>query len=281
MQQETLLEQGHAGTSSVFYFDQYWWVPFMTVFVALLLSAYTYRKKPRCENGKILRHDAAARFSHWFNAAGILILLYSGYQLGFLDFGRKVWFTDGVRQMFNLHFIGAVLFLLGAVYWVGNTFLHPKRLEEHSPYKGSIKDAILHYLKLMGLPIKKGERPTGKYEASERLAFIPLTLLALFMGITGLIKLAAHVWHVPTGLLKLATFTHDWSTLLLAVLLVFHIILAAVVPWAWPMLRSMITGYMSVELLKSHHKGWYEELKREGLCSEDENDKKGEDNANA
>ena len=279
MEQVAMLGQGEAGASSVFYFDRYWWVPFMTIFVALLLSAYTRRKKPRCENGKILRHDLPARFSHWFNAAGILLLLYSGYMLGFLDFGRKVWFTEGAREMFNLHFIGAVLFLLGAVYWVGNSFLNPRRLEEHSPYKGSVKDAIVHYLKLAGLPIKGGERLTGKYEASERLAFIPLTLLALFMAITGLIKLSGHVWHVPTGLLKFATLTHDWSTVLLAVLLVFHIVLAAVVPWSWPMLKSMITGYMSVELLKSHHKGWYEELKEEGLCSLDGETEKGETHA--
>ncbi len=209
MQESVQAMQGHAGSDSVFYFDHYWWVPFMAIFAALLLSAFTYRKKPRCEGDRILRHDMAARLSHWFNAAGILLLLYSGYELGFLDFGRKVWLTDGVREMFNLHFIEAVLFLLGAVYWVGNTFLNPRRLEEHAPYKGSVKDAILHYLKLMGLPIKKGARPVGKYEASELLAFVPLTLLALFMAVTGLIKLAAHVRHVPTGVLKLAALTHD------------------------------------------------------------------------
>lgn len=281
MTEKLSLSQGHAGVSSIFYFDHYWWIVFMTVFVALGASAFTHRKKPKCEAGRILRHDIPARVSHWFNAAGILILLYSGYELGFLDFGRKVWFTDGARAMFNLHFIGAVLFLFGAVYWLGNTFLYPQRFKEHAPYKGSIKDAILHYLKLFGIPIKRGERPVGKYEASERLAFIPLTLLALFMGVTGLVKLSAHVWHVPTPILKFATFTHDWSSLILAILLVFHVVLAAIVPWAWPMFKSMITGYMSVEELKTHHKGWYEELKSEGLCDAVTSDKRGDNDARA
>lgn len=263
------MQQGKAGVHSTFFFDAYWWVPFTVVFVALLLSSFTHRQKPKCENGKILRHDIAARFSHWFNAAGIMILLYSGYELGFLGFGRKVFFTDGAREMFNLHFIGASLFLLGAVYWLGNTFLYPQRFKEHSPYKGSIKDAVLHYLKLFGLPIKKGERPVGKYEASERLAFIPLTLLALFMGLTGLVKLSAHVWDLPTWFVHGATVIHDYSTIILAILLVFHIFLAAVAPWAWPMFISMITGYMSVEDLKTNHKGWYKELKEQGLCDDE------------
>ena len=279
-----MLKQGEAGHSSVFYFDHYWWMPFMIVFIALLVSAYTHRKKPKCEGDRILRHDIPARVSHWFNAGGILILLFSGFALGFLFFPRHVAFTDGARAMFNLHFIGALLFLFGAVYWVGNSFLYPRRLEEHSPYKGSLKDAVLHYLHMAGLTKKKG-RPTGKYEASERLAFIPLTLLALFMGVTGLIKVSARVWHVPEGLLEFATWTHDWSTILLAVLLVFHIILAAVVPWAWPLLRSMIDGYISVDFVKSHHPGWYKELEQDGLCPADEKKerkqtpKKGENDA--
>ncbi len=67
----------------------------------------------------------------------------------------------------------------------------------------------------------------------------------------------------------------------MAALLLFHIVLAAVVPWAWPMLKSMITGYMRVELLKSHHKGWYEELKKEGLCPDETKSAKGETHAGA
>ncbi|WP_457597521.1 cytochrome b/b6 domain-containing protein [Hydrogenimonas sp.] len=259
------MQQGHAGGSLVFWFDHYWWLVWMVLFGALLASAYTHRKDPYCKGGDVLRHDMAARISHWFNAAGILVLIYSGFMLGFLWFPRQVAFTEGAQAMFNLHFVGAILFLFGAIYWVGNTFLAPKRLEEHAPYRGSLKDAIIHYAHLTGLTKKKGA-PTGKYEASERLAFVPLTLLALFMGVTGLIKMMAHVWHLPTGLMTFATATHDWSTIVLVVLLLFHVVLAAVVPWAWPLLKSMITGWVPVAFVKAHHPGWYEELLKEGVC---------------
>ena len=259
------MKQGGAGQSTLFLFDHYWWIIFLTIFLALLYSAYTRRKDPHCVGSKVLRHDLAARISHWFNAVGILILIFSGVALGFLMFPRLVKGTEGAALMFNLHFVGAVLFLFGAVYWVGNTFLAPERLEEHSPYEGSLKDAVIHYAHMAGLTKKEGG-PTGKYEASERLAFIPLTLLALTMGLSGIIKMSAHIWHVPTGLTTFATVTHDWSTIILVVLLVFHIILAAVVPWAWPLLRSMITGWVPVDFVRSHHKGWYKELLEQGVC---------------
>lgn len=272
------MKQGQAGEHLLFLFDRYGWVLVLIVFLALLASAYTHRKKPHCEGDRILRHDMAARVSHWFNAIGILILIGSAFGLGFLSFPRLVAYTDGAQLMFNLHFLGAALFLFGGFYWVGNSFLNPSRLEEHAPYRGSLKDAVIHYLHLAGLSKKKG-RPTGKYEASERLAFVPLTLLALFMAITGFIKLSARIWDPPAWLLGMANWTHDWFTILLVILLVFHIVLAAVVPWAWPLLRSMIDGYVSVDFVKSNHPGWYRELQEEGLCPPDEPSAKSSDAA--
>jgi cytochrome b subunit of formate dehydrogenase len=33
----------------------------------------------------------------------------------------------------------------------------------------------------------------------------------------------------------------------------------------------MIDGYISVDFVKSHHKGWYKELTQEGLCPREDN----------
>jgi cytochrome b subunit of formate dehydrogenase len=63
---------------------------------------------------------------------------------------------------------------------------------------------------------------------------------------------------------------HDYSALLLAFLLVFHILLAAVVPWAWPMFLSMITGNVKIQEVQKHHKKWYKELQEKGLCPKGE-----------
>ena len=263
------MQQGFAGQTSVFWFDHYWWLLWLVLFSALLMSSITHRKGSYCKGDRVLRHDLPARFGHWSNAAGILLLLYSGYKLGFLFIPRELISTDEIRLFFNLHFIGAALFLLGAVYWLGNMFVEPKRLTQHEPYQGSLKDAVLHYLHLAGL-VKHAGTPTGKYEASERLAFVPLTLLAFIMAITGLVKMSVRVWHVPDSVLVASTAIHNWGSVALAILLVFHIALAAGVPWAWPLMRSMITGFVSLEFVKEGHQGWYKELKESGAC-------KGED----
>ncbi len=259
-----------AAHRSLFFFDHFWWVIWLVIFGALIVSSYTYRVEPYCQNGRVLRHDIYARVGHWLNASGILLLLYSGYELGFLWFPRTLSGTDEIRAMFNLHFIGASLFLAGAVFWLGNMFLAPQRLKEHEPYKGALKDAILYYLHLFGL-VKHEGSPAGKYEASERLAFVPLTILAFLMAITGLVKMMGHPVHLPTALLHASTLAHDYMALVLAVLLVFHILLAAVVPWSWPLLRSMIDGFVSLDFVRKTHPGWYKELREKGACDFEEN----------
>lgn len=67
--------------------------------------------------------------------------------------------------------------------------------KSHFQATRSIKDAVIHYARMAGIT-KKNERPPGKYDASERLAFVPLTLLALFMGVTGMIDLHKYEVHV-------------------------------------------------------------------------------------
>ncbi len=38
------------------------------------------------------------------------------------------------------------------------------------------------------------------------------------------------------------------------------LLLAAVVPWSWPLLRSMFNGWVPRDFAKSHHPLWYEQL---------------------
>jgi len=56
------------------------------------------------------------------------------------------------------------------------------------------------------------------------------------------------------------TFTHDLTTLIMVAFFMVHVVMGAVVPWSWPLLRSMFTGYVTEEYVKSHHAGWYREL---------------------
>ena len=56
------------------------------------------------------------------------------------------------------------------------------------------------------------------------------------------------------------TWTHDLTALLMTLLLIFHVLAGAVVPWSWPLLRSMLTGYVSEDYARKNHPGWVDEM---------------------
>jgi formate dehydrogenase subunit gamma len=50
---------------------------------------------------------------------------------------------------------------------------------------------------------------------------------------------------------------------MMLVLFVFHVLLAAVVPWSWPLLKSMFSGWVPLDFAREHHPVWYEQLEKE------------------
>ncbi len=250
--------QGEAGQHVAFLFDNLWWGIFMAAFCGLLLGAFWQRIDPFVQEQRVWRHDGAARLSHWTHAAGCTLLLISGVALGFLFLPRQVAGPAGASQMMDLHFLGALLFVFGGFFWLSNTILSPWRFREHMPDSGSLIEGITHYAHIFGLT-KKTVRP-AKYDGSERLAFVPIVLFAALLVLTGFVKLAPRFMGMPTSLLSAMTWLHDVSALMMLVLFFFHVLLAAVVPWSWPLLASMFNGWVTRDFAKSHHPLWYEQL---------------------
>ena len=252
--------QGEAGRHIPFLFDNLWWIIFMAAFCGLMLGACWQRVDPYIKGQRVWRHDGAARLSHWTHAAGCTLLLNSGVALGFFFIPRQVVGPAGASQMMDLHFLGALLFVFGGFFWLTNTIVSPWRFREHMPDKGSLVEGITHYAHIFGLT-KKTVRP-AKYDGSERLAFVPIVVFAALLILTGFIKLSPRFMGMPTGLLSFMTWIHDLSALMMLVLFFFHVLLAAVVPWSWPLLRSMFNGWVPRDFAESHHPRWYEELSK-------------------
>jgi len=250
--------QGEAGREVAFLFDNLWWLLFMAGFAGLVAGGFKKRIDPHIDGDRVLRHDSAAKLSHWTHAVGCTLLLATGAALGFFFFPRLLPGVEGAALLMDIHFIGALLFIFGGFYWLANTIISPWRFTEHMPDSGSLMEGIIHYAHIFGLTGKK-VRP-AKYDGSERLAFVPIVLFAALLIITGFIKLSARFMAVPTGLLSTMTWLHDASALVMLVLFFFHVLLAAVVPWSWPLLKSMFTGYVSLDFARDHHPVWYEEL---------------------
>jgi formate dehydrogenase subunit gamma len=132
------------------------------------------------------------------------------------------------------------------------------KIKEHMPESKDFGDAIAHYTSKVGIGAHPRE---GKYLASERLSYLLWLVFIGLVVLTGFFKAAAHIWNIPGEIMGAATFIHDLSALGMVALLVFHVLLGALVPWSWQLLRSMVTGYVSEKYVEKHHPLWHEELK--------------------
>ncbi|HEY3316880.1 MAG TPA: cytochrome b/b6 domain-containing protein [Coriobacteriia bacterium] len=240
-------------------FDSAAWAVWLAPFAALFASGFTRRQEPRIIDRQVLRHDDAAILQHWAHAAGTLILVGSGIALGIRGFLPRLvagTYADGVA--FNIHFLGAVLFVFGSFYYAGNTLMSG-RLSEHLPHDvgSSLRVVAAHYSAVLG----KGKFPAeGKYFASEHLTYPIAAVGSTLILLTGLIKVAAHGANIPGGLMGAVTLTHDITAVVLGLYLVAHAVAGALVPWSWPLLRSMLTGLVPLDYVREHHAGWYREL---------------------
>jgi len=213
--------------------------------------------EPELANGKILRHDEHMFLAHWSHALSVLILLTSGLVKGPLFLPRLVHTPEAAGFSLNLHFIGIVIFAFGLFYYISDLIIKGG-LKDILPKANDVKDAVFYYTSKLG----RGEEPRqGKFLASEKLAYPMWIVLVGGVTITGGIKVAAHVLSLSSVLMGTMTLVHDVCALGIVLLLVIHVVLGAAVPWSWPLLGSMVSGYMSEEYVKKEHALWYKELR--------------------
>lgn len=247
-----------------------WLIP-VAVFAGIFAGAASKHEESKLDNGKVLRHDGVAFLVHWAHASSTLLLLVTGVYLGFLFIPRLISGVQNVGFMLNLHFVGVVIFLFSITYHLTDLYISGT-LAEHMPASGDLKAAFAHYAAKLGM----GKAPKeGKYLASEKLSY-PLWVVSVGLVIlSGFVKVSAHVWNLPAGLMGVTTLLHDVGALLVAVNLAAHVFLSSIVPWSWPLLKSMITGYVSAEYAQKHHALWYAELSGEPVPQEAEAAKSG------
>ncbi len=254
-----VFQSGFTGSSTynLLFESAVWAIPIAILF-GILLGSFAKRKVvPSIKNGKVLRHDETMFFQHWANAFATLILIGTGIALGFLIFPRFVTEPQNIGFVMNLHFIGACLFLFVIFFHVTKNILSGE-IKENMPKAHDIPNAINHYKAKFGF----GKQPVeGKYLASERLSYPAWGVVIALIILTGLTKVSAYIWNMPEGLMAAATFLHGLATILIIFLLIIHVIAGAIIPPSWPLLRSMITGYVKEDYVKSHHVNWYKEIK--------------------
>jgi formate dehydrogenase subunit gamma len=263
-----LVPSGRPATESYTYnllFSSAWSMIPIAALMGVFFGAFNERHKEHISEGKVLRHDVAEFFEHWGHTLGMLFLLVSGVLLGFLFIPRFLHDAEAVGFAMNLHFVGVLITAFSVVYHITDLAVAGDA-KELLPGAADFKHVVAHYAAKVGLDEPPKE---GKYFASERLAYPVWIVSMAVMAITGLTKVAAHVWSLPAGLMAIATSVHDVFTLVFIAVLAAHIVLGAIVPWSWPHFVSMLTGYMKEETVAKYHVEWYEELteKKGGTAS--------------
>jgi len=230
-------------------------------FAGILAAGVTKRQDPRIEGERVLRHDTAAIVEHWAHGISTAVLLASGIALGVLFVPALVGSGSPLGVAMNVHFAAVVVFLFGTFYYGANTMLALKRLREHLPTRDAYDYTKRHYGLLLGFK-KFTMPPERKYFESEKMAYILAASTTIAIIVTGLVKVAAHSLNVPAGLMSIITPTHDVATAVMLAFLLPHIFFAAILPSSWPILRSMFTGYVSLDYAKHEHAGWIAELEQ-------------------
>jgi formate dehydrogenase subunit gamma len=254
-------------------FNSGWGLVLLAPFAGVLAAGLTRRKDPIIEGDRVLRHDDPAILEHWTTGVGTAALLVTGLALGAL-FIPSFLAKQQVWAMMNVHFVAVVMFLFGTFYYGANTLLSWHRFKEHLPTANAFRFTIQHYGRLLG--DKKYEMPPeDKYFESEKMAFLLALAATVTIIVTGLLKASAHVVSIPGVVIGPATFLHGVATLGLLAFFLAHVLFAAILPMGWPMLRSMFTGYVTVEHAKAEHAGWFGRLTKpiDTATSESEDDR--------
>ena len=239
-------------------FNSGWWLVLLAPFAGVLAAAFTRRQDPVIEGDRVLRHDGPAILEHWTHGIGTAALLVTGLALGAL-FIPSFLSKQQVWAAMNVHFVAVILFLFGTFYYGANTLLSWNRFREHLPTANALQFTVQHYGRLLGN--KKYEMPPeDKYFESEKMAYVFALVATVTIVVTGLLKAAVHVVSIPGVIMGPTTVLHDIATLGLLAFFLAHVLFAAILPMGWPMLRSMFTGYVSVEHAKAEHAGWYGRL---------------------
>ncbi|MHB8805868.1 MAG: cytochrome b/b6 domain-containing protein [Coriobacteriia bacterium] len=240
-------------------FDSATWLIWFAPFAGVLAAGLSKRRDPAVEGDRVFRHDVPARVTHWTHGIGTMMLLISGIALGLFFTPALVERAQGVWTWMNVHFVFVVMFLFGTFYYGVNTLLAAHRFREHLPTSNAIDYTKRHYGLLLGFK-KLTFPPEAKYFESEKMAYLLALASTVVIILTGLVKVAAHALDMPAGLMGVITPLHDIATVAMLAFFLAHVFFAAVLPMSWPVLRSMFTGYVSLEHAKHEHAGWLEEL---------------------
>jgi formate dehydrogenase gamma subunit len=240
--------------------DKFSWlliVSALTGIIAAVIDRFNKKSIP-IENGQVVRHKISGFISHWLTAFGIMTLLTTGFVIGFLFFPH---FTDTPKSILvplNVHFMGILITTFGGLYFLSEYLLSKKFSTLIPTIRDITQGTIKKYIS------KQKYENEGKYLSSQKSAFLVFALLGGILLITGIVKVLAHSWQMPSTVMAVSTQIHDIFALLFTIMLLLHVIMALLVSNHRVLIKSWFTGQISEQYIQQEHNAWYEVLKSTG-----------------
>ena len=230
----------------------------------------------------IRRHSSGAIIMHWFNTVCWLILLATG--LGLIDNPLLqplgMWWVRWMHGLFGggamllqIHIIcGAVwsigFLLYGTVFLKSVTLPFIREMLTFSPRQDLnwLIRKPLHMTigpKMMSrLGIKPSIPDQGFYNVGQKLFGIPALFGGAVIAVTGWIMTFSQQDWMRISWVQWSILIHFLTAGLVFAGLLIHIYMAAIAKGETPALLSMFTGRVPAAYARSHHRLWFEEIRK-------------------
>ncbi len=220
-----------------------------------------FKKKNAIQGNIVTRHGVGSFISHWATAFGIFAAIYSGVMLGFFIMnGKSIWFLpvfaktlEQVIPQLNVHYFAVLMTLFGSFFFVGDYLATRDWMMLIPNMQDVIKGFIGKYM------LRRKWENEDKYLSSQKSAAVPYFLIGLVILVTGIIKVAAHVWPISADVWGWATVLHDVFMVFIILYTLVHVGLVVLLGH-WPAFISWFTGNVSLKHAEHHHPVWYANL---------------------
>lgn len=212
---------------------------------------------------QILRQPVVNRLVHWLVALSTFSLFFSGFgqmplykRYMLSEVPGMAWTADyGVTLL--LHYIGAavLIFALSFHVWYHGLL---RRAFGFLPRRGDVHESALI---IRAMVTGRGEPPSLKYLAEQRLAYAGIGIALLLVVLSGSVKVVKNLPGVglPELVVEAATMLHNASAILLLLLIVAHLA-AFLAPSNRKLVGAMFHGKVDRDYVEHRHTLWYREL---------------------
>lgn len=244
----------------------------MVVHNLVIMNYFMVERRKEEENSRwVLRFDRAQIAQHLLLTISFIVLVITGFALRFPD----AWWVEGLAALgmtetvrSDAHRVFAVILVITAAYHMYYIFFTERGRREFVSILPTLQDIRDLWNNIRYYTWKREEKVKfARYDYMQKAEYWALIWGTVLMIITGLV-LWFPQWAVkvaPSWIIAASQTVHYYEAWLATLaVIVWHFFFVILHPEEYPMSWTWLTGRMSEESVKRHHRGWYEEISASG-----------------